>query len=507
MASPISEQCRSCLTTLKCIASALSGSQSSRISADQVTEELDRLSLWIGNIGGLHRPESPLSLESRLQEAEDVFSHICELLANLNDVASELLQIASGKRPGEVAPASPIAGGDEDQEADEISEEDELLQEVGACIARLFRVSSLIRQAAPRDLFAKALTKNRFSFNDQFDIGHVGEKFPKLSSDGTYWLRKRLGSAITQRRHYLKYIHDHRDKLEGASTLHEPPMAPEIQPSSIQQLRTTLPQGDSTSRPSTYITKATTLAPGRITPQILTTEGDPDSDNDAQSYTTISRSVDGDMESSTSSRIPKLEDLQLRNRPEFECPFCHRMKKFKSERLWRKHVFNDLRSYLCTFPNCSTAGKMFGNINDWWQHEMQNHRISYFCRLCTSTSFFEESKFLAHARRQHAELLEDGDEHALLKISQKPLDQIPAEDCPCCSEWVDRLRARELPSYDSRGNTPDIAVPPTLFKRHLASHLEQLALFAIPIESPGGNDDMASDVAIEEASSRSNLSI
>jgi hypothetical protein len=68
----------------------LSSSESKAcISSGQVKEELERLSLWVGNIGALHEPESPLSMESRLVEAQDVLSHILGLLEDIDDVACD----------------------------------------------------------------------------------------------------------------------------------------------------------------------------------------------------------------------------------------------------------------------------------------------------------------------------------------------------------------------------------------------------------------------------------
>ncbi|KAF7509478.1 hypothetical protein GJ744_008041 [Endocarpon pusillum] len=215
MVASVSGRCRACITTLKTIVSTLSdpARQKGRVHLEQVNDELERFSLWMGNIGALHLPESSMSLESRLREANDVLTHILELLDDLNEVARELLRIFSGDREGEIASAPHHDGKEEEQ-----NEETELLGEFGACITRLFRVSSLIRQAAPTDLFAKALSRNRYLFNDQFDIAHVGEKYPKLATAEYAWLQKRLGRAITQRRHYLSYIQDHREKLEGMLT-------------------------------------------------------------------------------------------------------------------------------------------------------------------------------------------------------------------------------------------------------------------------------------------------
>jgi hypothetical protein len=403
------------------------------------------------------------------------------------------LEIVSGKREGEKS-SIPL---DDENEKDQ-NEETELLEEAGGCITRLFRVSSLIRQAAPKDLFAKALSRNRYQFNDQFDIAHVGEKYPKLAVKEFVWLQRRLGQAITQRRHYLSYIQDHREKLESKSMLHHEETTELVEPDPqalTKQLSAIDLQPDSSSRPSTFFTKASSLAPDLITPQMLNAEEESDTENDARSYTTISRSVDGDLDSSTTIRIPKLEELRTGSKREVECPFCFRMKKFKNERVWRKHVFSDLRSYICTLPNCNAA--YFGDINQWFRHEMQTHRVSYTCQFCKSKTYHLKEYYLDHVRKKHPAVLGDGDEQTVLDMARKPLEQISAQECPFCSDWVDRLKERTVvANMNSDASEQIIYVDPTVFKRHLASHLEQLALFAIPIGSAEENAD--SNAAIEE---------
>ncbi|ERF76351.1 hypothetical protein EPUS_09435 [Endocarpon pusillum Z07020] len=494
MVASASEQCRTCITTLKTIVSTLSNPdrQKGRVHHEQINDELERFSLWMGNIGALHLPESSMSLESRLREANDVLTHILELLDDLNEVAGELLRIVSGEREGEIASVPHDDGKEEDQ-----NEETELLREFGACITRLFRVSSLIRQAAPTDLFAKALSRNRYRFNDQFDIAHVGEKYPKLTTGELAWLQKRLGHAITQRRHYLSYIRDHHEELEGKRT-HEQTPGPVVPKSQapIKQLPAMKVLPDSSSRPSTFFTKASSLTPGQITPQMLATEEESDPENDARSYTTISRSIDGDLDPSATVRIPNLDELRTGSKKEVECPFCFRMKKFKNERVWRRHVFSDLRSYVCTFQNCDAP--YFGDINEWFSHEMRSHRVSYICRLCQNKAFQIRERYLAHVRKQHPNMLEDGEEQLVLDIARKPLDQIPAQECPCCSGWIDRLRERAAAAgIPSDASDHILSVVPTVFKRHLASHLEQLALFAISIGS-AAEGCVNSNAAIEE---------
>ncbi|KAL9093228.1 MAG: hypothetical protein Q9159_000405 [Coniocarpon cinnabarinum] len=445
MVESVSSQCQGCIKALKAIVSALCdlGRQKRRIHDKQVDNELERFSLWIGNIGAIHLPESPLSLESRLCDAEDILNHVLELLNNLYDVTQELLEIVSGEREGKMA-FMPYDGGDEVNQ----NEEKELLEEIGACVTRLFRVSSIIRQAAPTDIFAKALSRNRYRFDDHYDIAHVGEMYPKLATAKLAWLQKRLGRAITQRRHYLSYVRDHREKLEGEFMSEEAPKFAALETRApAGQLPLTELQLDSSSRPSTFFTKASTLAPDRTTPKILNAEEQSDLEDDVRSYTTISRSVAGDLDDSATARIPKLDELRTGSKQEVECPFCFRVIKFKRERVWRQHVFSDLRSYVCTFPNCDSP--YFRDINEWFRHEMQSHRTSYTCQLCPDKSFQLTERYFAHLRKAHPNILVEGEEQSVLDIARKPLDQI-----------------------------------------------ERLASFAIPISS--AEDDASSDAAIKE---------
>ncbi|KAI4945160.1 hypothetical protein J4E91_008137 [Alternaria rosae] len=346
MTSSMSERCRACVRKLREVIFALAnpGSTDEHAKQAQVNEELDRFILFVGNIGGFHKPESPLSVDSRLREAEDVLDHIFCLLDDVVEAAEELCQIVSGGKQG----MTNGLDGNEDGKDLGTSEEDELRDEISATITRLFRVTTLVRQAAPTDPFAKALSRNRYRFNDQFDIAHVGQRYPNLATDNYIWLRQRLGKAITHRRHYLSYMRDHRDKLEGGFYQDDEtrddtgrshvPITGQLQGLSLKQ--------DTMSRPSFY-TKATTIVPERLALSSLDAE-EPDSEDDTRSYTTISRSVDENDEPSTTFRIPRLEDLRSGSGKEIECPFCFRIKRFKNERVWRKHVFSDIRPYIST---------------------------------------------------------------------------------------------------------------------------------------------------------------
>lgn len=54
-----------------------------------VTDIIERFALWTGSLGALRRPESKLSLDSRLSDAADIRKHIhCQLDEMVDAIAS-----------------------------------------------------------------------------------------------------------------------------------------------------------------------------------------------------------------------------------------------------------------------------------------------------------------------------------------------------------------------------------------------------------------------------------
>ena len=80
----------------------------------------------------------------------------------------------------------------------------------------LFRISVFIQKVTSRDRYAKVTKAQGEPFDAQFDIDHVRGKFPLLRK--TDWLEQRMGKAITQRRQYLRYCRQQRDRLKTQPT-------------------------------------------------------------------------------------------------------------------------------------------------------------------------------------------------------------------------------------------------------------------------------------------------
>jgi len=81
------------------------------------------------------------------------------------------------------------------------------------------------------------------------------------------------------------------------------------------------------------------------------------------------------------------------------------------------------------------------------------------------------------------------------EASQQPADRISASDCPFCKDWEIKLR-RENPNIPVNET---IVVSPAQFRHHVGSHMQQLALFAIPrgyLEEETADVNSAASVAV-----------
>ncbi|KAL9616431.1 MAG: hypothetical protein Q9160_008707 [Pyrenula sp. 1 TL-2023] len=100
----------------------------------------------------------------------------------------------------------------------------------------------------------------------------------------------------------------------------------------------------------------------------------------------------------------------------FVCPYCYFVITIRSRRDWTRHVFKDIMPYSCVFPECHNASKLYDSRRDWFRHELNDH-IEPFAGKRTTL------------------------------------------DCPLC-------RLPDIPHFS--------------LEQHLARHLEELALFAVP---------------------------
>jgi hypothetical protein len=136
----------------------------------------------------------------------------------------------------------------------------------------------------------------------------------------------------------------------------------------------------------------------------------------------------------------------------------------------REHVFSDLQPYVCTFENCSATP--FSTRNEWFQHELDSHRRRWECILCDDPrpTFSRKAKVKTHLREHHAGAVTLPQIDLITGACETPMTKFDASACPMCSEWVppleDAINLRE-------------------FRPHLARHLQQVSLEALPLYIEG----------------------
>ena len=115
----------------------------------------------------------------------------------------------------------------------------------------------------------------------------------------------------------------------------------------------------------------------------------------------------------------------------------------------------DLEPYVCTFPECERYDLIYGDREEWFEHE-SHHRQVYHCGERHHEQFADEAQFRHHMAHHHKLAIELTRNSASLSIFLRPTDHRAAVKCQLCGNTTSRL------------------------KNHLSHHLERIALFAIP---------------------------
>lgn len=121
----------------------------------------------------------------------------------------------------------------------------------------------------------------------------------------------------------------------------------------------------------------------------------------------------------------------------------------------RKHVFEDLQPYVCTFSDCDLSDQFFENRDEWNKHEIQCHRIEWFCNVDPHPHYVEKADFLAHMKSSHYTSFDDSQLSLLSGMFSCPSQRLDGI-CNLCRK------------------------PSVRLETHVSRHLEQIALFALP---------------------------
>lgn len=326
-------------------------------------DELGRLRVWAANIGAHQTGQS--SLEFRLRDASHISKQITNLLQeldqSLNDVADELSE--DGTKATDDGDTSTAWSDD-----NSTTELQQLHEEVVNIIDCLYQLSMLIRKPAQHDLLVGSRMSDKAEF-EFYDKEHVRNLHPKTEEQ----ISQRLGRAITRRRKYLNYRERHHRKLEKGIE--------EVQ--DIQRTTT----GSSTSE-----TIATDFKTHNIDFEETSSLSGMSQTSYAPSLTEGGRVT-----------IPPPPRDSVGGKP-FECPYCFFVIDIKSTRLWNRHIFKDIKPYVCTFTDCSMPDRLYDSRREWYFHETtEHHREDFVCALCKDTSKSSE-QYERHVARHLEEL-------------------------------------------------------------------------------------------------------
>jgi len=127
----------------------------------------------------------------------------------------------------------------------------------------------------------------------------------------------------------------------------------------------------------------------------------------------------------------------------------------------RKHVFRDLRPYLCTYPDCADGDHIFESRHKWVKHELLWHESLHICPQGCQEPFKSPEKLEDHLVQTHSILRINVRPFMLasLQSAKSNLDE-PRTVCPLCT--FEEANVKKL-------------------QQHIARHQEELALFAIPL--------------------------
>lgn len=136
----------------------------------------------------------------------------------------------------------------------------------------------------------------------------------------------------------------------------------------------------------------------------------------------------------------------------------------------RKHVFRDLRPYVCLSAACIAADQDFQRRKDWSRHMSQEHWRQWTCPLGCAAKSSSPSGLRRHLKDFHDTVSSDKNIDFIVSQSSTPDPQHSHGLCPLCNDV-------EIKSNHQ-------------YRSHIGHHLEQLALFVLPtLDYDSANDE------------------
>ncbi|KAF8243832.1 hypothetical protein K440DRAFT_663876 [Wilcoxina mikolae CBS 423.85] len=449
---------RICTRSFNTLFESLEASLSGTVSPHTIQEEQGRFRIWAENAGAHHDRSSPMSLDHRLREASEVKRTVINLLNALHDALNDAHTIISGNIP-QADQSSDSTSDCEWYSTESESEEErkstfsgetgkgrsteleDCLADITHSITCLYKFSIAIQNPAPRDRLERC-SKIDVSYFERFDIEHVGQKFP----NATDYLRERFGNANTKRRQLLKYHEKHHTTIVGTASQPEASEAEAVETTDTKDADQTAAAHLGVAAP-TLQTTVSTVREHNI-PGITDTRSE---GNFSQTSYASSANNPGTIH----VPLPPNSELAFNGEP-FLCPYCFSITSVDGKRSWMRHVFRDIRPYICTFEDCLQSDYLFGSRHEWFDHERQMHRRQVF----TSRAEFEN-----HLTKNHSNHFAPSELKIVVNWAESA-NELP-QPCPLCSE-------KHFPRP---------------LQRHLGRHMEQISLFVLPGTAEEGEEE------------------
>ena len=148
---------------------------------------------------------------------------------------------------------------------------------------------------------------------------------------------------------------------------------------------------------------------------------------------------------------------------------------------FRRHVFVDLRPYVCLEKNCVDAGQEFERQHGWLTHMKDAHWKIYNCPSGCGMGFHSRIKCEEHIDSMHPGTIPSPNLKAEINLHAIDVEDNSVLTCRLCGQAQNCI-AR--------------------FSRHVGGHLEQLSLFTLPpLEVDDGDQsdhDISQDPNISE---------
>ncbi|OCL12216.1 hypothetical protein AOQ84DRAFT_360834, partial [Glonium stellatum] len=511
--------------------------QLEQVDVARIHDELGRTKIWGDQTKATLPPRARGSLDDTLRNNPDIQGTVRGILNRLRWCLDQAIPIAerkygdsTGSDHDSIASMSVDSDSGAEDEADcerpRISKIAWLMQQAFEQIKSLFHLSSLLRRPSFTGKYIRSTDKKAkvdpekqesdltFCLN-QFDREHVFEKVRQWNcitksaenipyedeepappdemkcrtdidiecSEDLTVLCQRIAGANTRRREQLQYWTHHPDNLsalDSASTLLTTGIPTKEIPvpgqkrgdGSHSQVSATKPSNQKNSKQNDEAKSSlskqsfSTVAKSAIF-ETKTNSGRP------RTVYAQSTAVKGGQ-----NRVPNTP-ITAKSRLYFHCPYCGMeliSRQMEDRQAWKRHVFRDLRPYICTFLECQTPEKLYVTRHDWIYHEMQMHRRQFVCGDCDEkhpTRDLMETHLKAH----HGELFSESQLPIVLDMCDRPADDSEQSLCVLCGEEMSLSKLQV----------------------HLATHMEDIALFVLPSnvddEEADGGSKMSNQAA------------